>query len=380
ASWMAFVRERDSANRRIEEWNMYIELENSHLLRTLEEAEMGLDDIKLAYANFDAWREEVVDDLQEIANSLSPAELPLNEIRFINVAIESTDQEFEKLLDALFTEFRVEEELQHERNLIEEEVSEMEGRCVLLIDDNDVDGLRRLLFELNSVGAHIAQLIQDVANGVENRTFVAIGAGVDGESLRDRVDAIEMRVRGYTDSLSPSDTDAESPVSPPQGNYDVEAAAEILAALYPDEHPRDVLRDRDIAVDDDGIGDTESESPSDFSSPSPPRKSEDEALGLDVGLLEEGGSSSSNTAGLLSPIPDDPIHDTAVSQAHFRRQRSRWRRILRTALPLQAMLVLLLGAACLVPHCDDEYCCMLLNRFANSFDPSLEFVNGPPPF
>ena len=46
----------------------------------------------------------------------------------------------------------------------------------------------------------------------------------------------------------------------------------------------------------------------------------------------------------------------------------------------QAMLVLLLGAACLVPHCDDEYCCQLLNNFAKSFDPSLSFVNGPPPF
>lgn len=44
------------------------------------------------------------------------------------------------------------------------------------------------------------------------------------------------------------------------------------------------------------------------------------------------------------------------------------------------MLVLLLGAACLVPHCDDEYCCQLLNNFINSFDLALDNVNGPPPF
>lgn len=43
------------------------------------------------------------------------------------------------------------------------------------------------------------------------------------------------------------------------------------------------------------------------------------------------------------------------------------------------MLVLLLGAACLVPQFDDDYCCHLLNNFARSFDTQLDFINGPPP-
>ncbi|VDO47414.1 unnamed protein product [Haemonchus placei] len=131
--------------------------------------------------------------------------------------------------------------------------------------------------------------------------------------------------------------------------YDVDAAADVLAALYPDTHPYSVLAEHGF----EGIGsDTDS-------------KSELESIG---------GSSS----GLLSPLPETSTGLVAPSQFH--RQRSRWRRVLRTALPLQAMLVLLLGAACLVPHCDDEYCCQLLNNFARSFDPSLEFINGPPPF
>lgn len=33
----------------------------------------------------------------------------------------------------------------------------------------------------------------------------------------------------------------------------------------------------------------------------------------------------------LSPVPDDP----SPGRVHYERQRSRWRRILRTALPLQ---------------------------------------------
>jgi len=88
------------------------------------------------------------------------------------------------------------------------------------------------------------------------------------------------------------------------------------------------------------------------------------------------GPSTSNQ--LTSPVPEDPTHVQTVDVRQ--RQRGRWRRVLRTALPLQAMLVLLLGAACLVPHCDDDYCCQLLNNFARSFDPALEFVNGAPPF
>ncbi|TKR92607.1 hypothetical protein L596_007229 [Steinernema carpocapsae] len=300
AAWLDFVRERDLTVNEIDRWNVFIESENSRPLLSLEEAETNLEVIKQSYADFARWKVITTQNLDNMAETIVPMEVPFNDNRFIQVALESSDQEFEKLLDALFTEYRVEEELQHERNLIEEEVSEMEGRCVLLIDDNDIDGLRRLLFELNSVGAHISQLIQDVASGVENRSFVAIGAGIDGEALRSRVDAVEVRVRGITSSLSPSETDAESPVvSPPEG-YDVEAAAEILAALYPNEHPRHVLREH--GIDDDGLGDTESESQSDFSALEPPKKSDEEALVVDVEGLDD-SPSSSNTVGLLSPIP-----------------------------------------------------------------------------
>ncbi|VDM58891.1 unnamed protein product [Angiostrongylus costaricensis] len=165
------------------------------------------------------------------------------------------------------------------------------------------------------------------------------------------------------------------------GEYDIDAAADVLVALYPGEHIRNVLAEHGF----EGMA-SDTDSKSDFES-------------ID-------GSSSV----LLSPVPETVSGILTASQ--YRRQRSRWKRVLRTALPLQvnilqihygtiaavfvwrnasiitvtncikfqAMLVLLLGAACLVPHCDDEYCCQLLNNFARSFDPSLEFVNGPPPF
>ena len=54
-------------------------------------------------------------------------------------------------------------------------------------------------------------------------------------------------------------------------------------------------------------------------------------------------------------------------------------RVLRVALPLQLLLLLLIGLACLVPMSEEDYSCALSNNFARSFHPMLRYTNGPPP-
>lgn len=61
------------------------------------------------------------------------------------------------------------------------------------------------------------------------------------------------------------------------------------------------------------------------------------------------------------------------------RHQSFFLRVLRAALPLQLLLLLLIGLACLVPMSEEDYSCTLSNNFARSFHPMLRYTNGPPP-
>lgn len=117
------------------------------------------------------------------------------------------------------------------------------------------------------------------------------------------------------------DASHEAAASPPEeAVYDVDAAAEVFAAIFRDQRPRDVLREHGFDVEVDS-SDLSSCSRSDFGiaeahEPQPSHSRDVEQLAL-------------------SPVPEDPSPHNAEAQAHYLRQRSRWRRILRTALPLQ---------------------------------------------
>jgi len=54
-------------------------------------------------------------------------------------------------------------------------------------------------------------------------------------------------------------------------------------------------------------------------------------------------------------------------------------RVVRAALPIQALMLLLLGVSSIVPLEHDELICTLQNNLQRSLEPMLRWSNGPPP-
>ncbi|XP_062323195.1 nesprin-1-like isoform X2 [Osmerus eperlanus] len=79
--------------------------------------------------------------------------------------------------------------------------------------------------------------------------------------------------------------------------------------------------------------------------------------------------------------PSDLSSDLLPSPASSSSSRGQpfFFRVLRAALPLQLLLLLLIGLACLVPMTEEDYSCHHANNFARSFHPMLRYTNGPPP-
>lgn len=89
-------------------------------------------------------------------------------------------------------------------------------------------------------------------------------------------------------------------------------------------------------------------------------------------------SRSPGAAGCVSSRSDLP-DGVSLPTSSSSKGQSFLLRVLRAALPVQLLLLLLIGLACLVPMTEEDYSCHHANNFARSFHPMLRYTNGPPP-
>ncbi|XP_031731325.1 nesprin-1 isoform X8 [Anarrhichthys ocellatus] len=90
-------------------------------------------------------------------------------------------------------------------------------------------------------------------------------------------------------------------------------------------------------------------------------------------------SRSPGAAGCVSSRSDLQDDVSSSSSSSSSKGQSFLLRVLRAALPVQLILLLLIGLACLVPMTEEDYSCHHANNFARSFHPMLRYTNGPPP-
>ncbi|VBB32915.1 unnamed protein product [Acanthocheilonema viteae] len=358
--WEQFVKERDSALEELNDIRGQIHEIDGRGMRRFDKMLDDLEALKVLYLRW-SFLANLQSRLLSLSSQLHPLTCAQREGKAYAEEASELEKKFENLLDSMSAEFRVREEIVHSLLVISDELDDI--RNVLDAQNITACSQKELQQHLEGIRAHLSTLDQDIAKYNDNRIFLSEETEISTRHNFERLEEIEGKLK----RVEFTDTEEE---------YDIDAAAEVLAAIYPDDHPRDVLREQGIPFDDDSYDHNPSSATSDDDDKNKFKTPLDDEIMLEESEEDAVEAHPSHGVVALSPIPDDP----GPGHVHYERQRSRWRRVLRTALPLQAMLVLLLGAACLVPHCDDESCCQLLNNFARSFDPSLEFLNGPPPF
>ncbi|VDO10777.1 unnamed protein product [Brugia timori] len=312
--WENFVKERDSAVEELNDIRRQIcEIEG----RGVRRFDKMLDDLEALKALYLRWSflADLPSRLLSLCSQLHPLACARREGEAFVEEASELEKKIENLLDSMSAEFRVREEIMHSLLVISDELGVIRNA----FDNQNISAClqKKLEQKLEGIRAHLKTLDEDITKYNANRIFLNEEEDITTKRNFEQLEEIEERLK----RLQLTDTE----------EYDIDAAAEVLAAIYPNDYPRDVLREQGIPFDDDLYDLSPSSATSDDDDVSKFETPDDEVMLEESDVENAVEVSASSDVVALSPIPDDP----SPGRVHYVRQRSRWRRILRTALPLQ---------------------------------------------
>uniref|UniRef100_A0AC35TQP7 KASH domain-containing protein n=1 Tax=Rhabditophanes sp. KR3021 TaxID=114890 RepID=A0AC35TQP7_9BILA len=367
--WLLYSAERDIIIDTLDQLREDFDgIANNEELKIEDSANADLARVKHIKSQLKPLKENTLKKAVDIASDLEPLDMPSSESRYLRVDLDSVETNCANYINAYEAEAKDEHEILAILNGLMAELRQMSESIESAIGERQIYELRRMNRQLSEMRPQLHEMRENIQVRCNDRKMLR-------SANPEKYTSVEAYFESLHEKLVEILSTGEDAADGDQPEYDIDAAADVLAALYADRNPRDVLNEHDIPAPD-----LDSDSQSDFSGFEDNFGTQLEREDTDVDVNELGVDRPHGSGEMASPVPEDPGNQHHLQVARLARQRRRWQRVLRNALPLQAMLVLLLGAACLVPHCDDEYCCQLLNNFINSFDLALDNVNGPPPF
>uniref|UniRef100_A0A0K0F4A9 Nuclear anchorage protein 1 (inferred by orthology to a C. elegans protein) n=1 Tax=Strongyloides venezuelensis TaxID=75913 RepID=A0A0K0F4A9_STRVS len=365
--WLLYVEQKDIITDTIDELRFDFDNINRQKDVSYDDAVKNYETCKNIVFKLGPLKENLVKAI-DLSVDLQPLDLPSSESNYLQVDLDSLENNCINYITELEEEITDESDISKILDQLLKELSQVDTNIEDAVNGKQIYELKRMNNQVDDIKPQLDEIKYNINDRANIKKHIASGNPEKFNHLLKEFKKINERLK----TLLSIEEDA---LSGAENAIDIDAAANVLATIYADRHPRDVLLEYEIDAPD-----FDTDSQSDASGYDDSRSGRrDESLEDAVDALSYDFDTQ-----ILPPSSSGESADAAQQQAlhalRLARQRRRWQRVLRAALPLQAMLVLLLGAACLVPHCDDEYCCQLLNNFINSFDLALDNVNGPPPF
>jgi chromosome segregation ATPase len=102
--WQQFVVARDNANVQLDTLRKPLIAVEQKPLRSLADAIVDLDALKIALAELEAVLKPTMHELHHLSEQLDPLESPYSDVRFFDVDVEQTQQQFEETMTSLSNE------------------------------------------------------------------------------------------------------------------------------------------------------------------------------------------------------------------------------------------------------------------------------------